>query len=165
MPHRLGSRRQAANARPRGPCSLLMRDQIVNGVALHPDVVRVLREATDNLGLDLPSPCWIRQGDPKGLFDRAVELRQARQVVTVRSKWSHEMQLHQPTVRLALLLRGLNRDSFEELPWQVGRKTVNFAAQAGLVEVEPGSLQRLRPRCRLTEIGVLYREENRYVFD
>lgn len=75
------------------------------------------------------------------------------------------MQLHQPTVRLALLLRGLNRDSFEELPWQVGRKTVNFAAQAGLVEVEPGSLQRLRPRCRLTEIGVLYREENRYVFD
>ncbi len=42
------------------------------------------------------------------------------------------MQLQQPTVRLALLLRGLNRSSFEELPWQVGRKTVNAAAAAGL---------------------------------
>lgn len=75
------------------------------------------------------------------------------------------MPLHQPTVRLALLMQGLNRSSFEELPWQVGRKTVNIAADAGLVEVEPASLQRIRPRCRLTELGALYRAENRYVFD
>jgi DNA-binding HxlR family transcriptional regulator len=75
------------------------------------------------------------------------------------------MQLQQPTVRLALLLRGLNRSSFEELPWQVGRKTVNAAAAAGLVEVEPEPVQPLRPRCRLTELGVLYRAENRYVFE
>ena len=75
------------------------------------------------------------------------------------------MRLHQPTVRLALLLRGLNRSSFEELPWQVGRKTLDTAADAGFVEVEPGSAQRPRPRCRLTELGALYRAENRYVFD
>jgi len=75
------------------------------------------------------------------------------------------MQLHQPTVRLALLLRGLNRSSFQDLPWQVGRKTVNAATAAGLVEIEPGSMQRQRPRCRLTELGALYRAENRYVFE
>lgn len=75
------------------------------------------------------------------------------------------MQMHQPTVRLALLLRALNCSSFEELPWQVGRKTVNAAADAGLVEVEPDSMQRLRPRCRLTELGALYIEENRFVFE
>jgi hypothetical protein len=75
------------------------------------------------------------------------------------------MQLYQPTVRLALLLRGLNRSSYGELPWQVGRKTVNVAAEAGLVEVEPRSSQSLRPRCTLTELGDLYRAENRYDFD
>jgi hypothetical protein len=83
----------------------------------------------------------------------------------VRSEVEPGMKIYQPTVRLALLLQGLNRSSFEELPWQVGRKTVNAAADAGLVEVEPGSVHIPRPRCRLTELGALYREENRYLVD
>ncbi len=75
------------------------------------------------------------------------------------------MRLRQPTVRLALLLRGLNTNSFEELPWQVGRKTANAAADIGFVEIAPDSMNRLRPRCRLTELGALYIEENRFVFE
>ena len=58
--------------------------------------------------------------------------------------------------RLALLLFSLNTETFEKLPLQVGRKTVNFAEERGLVEVEPGRL--LRPRCRLTEAGLAYRK-------
>lgn len=57
--------------------------------------------------------------------------------------------------RLALLLSSLNTETFEQLPPQVGRKTVNLADEGGLVDVEPGRL--LRPRCRLTQAGWAYR--------
>ena len=73
------------------------------------------------------------------------------------------MQIVQPSVRMSILLHGLNTTTFEELPWQVGLKTVTRAADAGFVEVEPGRI--LRPRCRLTQAGLSYRKQNSYVVD
>lgn len=49
------------------------------------------------------------------------------------------MQTIQPAVRIAILSQGLNTMTFEDLPWQVGRKTVTRAADAGLIEVEPAT--------------------------
>lgn len=71
------------------------------------------------------------------------------------------MQIVQPSVRIAIVLQSLNIVTFEELPWQVGRKTVTRAADAGLVEVEPGYTP--RPRCRLTELGLLYRKQHSWI--
>jgi|AraplaMF_Col_mMF_1032025.scaffolds.fasta_scaffold48180_1 hypothetical protein len=67
-----------------------------------------------------------------------------------------------PTVRLALLLRNLNEHEFKQLPPGVGRKTVNLASEAGLVDVSD-DLQ--VPMCRLTAAGLAERHAKPYPFD
>jgi len=61
------------------------------------------------------------------------------------------------TVRLNMLLNSMSDRSFRIPPKNVGLKTVIHAERAGLIERE-GSLG-LRPRCRLTREGKVYRQE------
>jgi len=72
------------------------------------------------------------------------------------------MTVYGPSLRLALLLQHLTTDQFKPLPVGVGRKTVNLAEEAGLVEVSDRSAA---PRCRLTDAGLAHRRANPYRFD
>lgn len=72
------------------------------------------------------------------------------------------MPRYGPTVRIAILLHHLTRDEFKPLPSGIGRKTVNHAEDAGLIEVSDGSSF---PKCRLTDAGIAHRQANPYQFD
>jgi hypothetical protein len=61
------------------------------------------------------------------------------------------------TVRLNMLLNSMSDRSFRAPPKNVGLKTVIQAEREGLIERE-GSLG-LRPRCKLTRQGKVYRKE------
>jgi hypothetical protein len=63
-------------------------------------------------------------------------------------------------VRLALLLHHLNEHEFKRLPPGVGRKTVNHASEAGLIDVRY-DLQ--FPMCRLTAAGLAERHAKPYI--
>ena len=58
-------------------------------------------------------------------------------------------------IRLHRLLNHLSTREFQPLPSGVGLKTVNEAAEAGLIEREPRSRFSARPRCKLTTKGSL----------
>ncbi len=67
-----------------------------------------------------------------------------------------------PTMRLALLLHHLNEHEFKLLPKGVGRKTVNRASEAGLIDVH---YDLKFPVCRLTAAGLAKRHATPYPFD